>query len=94
MGLELENIPLEQLRGSLAPPWAICSLKMPGVGSGCLFLQICFYSKRVWVRPRLGSVPGAGAPRMWMEVSGWQEKNEIKIVFGVSVLEMAGPCRT
>ena len=93
MGLELENIPLEQLRGSLAPHWAICSLKMPGVGSGNFFLQICFYNKCVWVRPRLGSVPGAAAPGMWMEVSGWQEKNEIKIIFGVSLLETAGPCR-
>lgn len=92
MGLEPENIPLEQLRGSLAPHWAICSLKMPLVGSGRFATNMCFfflnYNKFVWARPTLASVPGAVAPGLCMEVSRWQEKK--KSVFGLSV---AGPCR-
>ena len=75
MGLELENIPLEQLRGSLVPHRAVCSLKMPGVGSRYFFLQIWFYNKCVCVgETKLVSAPGAGAPGMWMEVRGWQEE--------------------
>lgn len=66
IGLELENIPLEQLRGSLAPHWAICSLKMPLVGSERFATNIAFlnYNKFVWVRPKLDSVAGAVAPGM------------------------------
>lgn len=43
MGFELENIPLEQLRSSLVPHWAMCALKMSLVESGRLFIQICFF---------------------------------------------------
>lgn len=76
MGLELENILLEQLRGSLAPHWALCFSKMPLVGSGRFATNTVLlnYNKFVWAKPKLDSVPGAVAPGLWMEVCGWQEK--------------------